>query len=106
MVQNQQFHDRDSGTPDSKWKDLYRIGCLACAAFPVLIAGAVIAFFIWPYTPGIATVEEIFAALQTDRLGGLLSLDLSVPIMLPVMVLEYLGLDAALKRVNESYALI
>jgi len=92
--------------PDPRWKDLYRIGCIACAAFPVFIAIAVIAYFIWPYSPGFTSVADIFADLQNNRLGGLVSLDLSVVVLLPVSIFEMLALYAALKRINESYALI
>jgi hypothetical protein len=92
--------------PNTRWKDLYRIGFFACTAFPVFIALAVIAYFIWPYSPGFASVADIFADLQNNRLGGLVSLDLSVVVLLPVSILEMLALYAALKRINESYALI
>jgi hypothetical protein len=51
-------------------------------------------------------VADIFASLQTDRIGGLASLDGTIPFLLPVMILEMLALYVALKQVNESYALI
>jgi hypothetical protein len=106
MNPKQPVPDADCGAPEPKWKDLYRIGFATCAAFPAAIAAAVLTYFIWPYTPGRAAAADIFDALQADRVGGLLSLDLMVPILLPVMVLSTLALYAALKRVNESYALI
>ncbi|MBN1438217.1 MAG: DUF4386 family protein [Anaerolineales bacterium] len=106
MNPKQPASDSDRGAPEPKWRDLYRIGFAASAAFPTVIAVAVLVYFIWPYTPGRAAVSDVFAALQADRLGGLLSLDLMVPILLPVMALSTLALYAALKRVNESYALI
>lgn len=96
----------NAGTPDPRWKDLYRAGFIACAAFPVFIVLAVVAYFIWPYSPGFSSVAEIFADLQNNRLGGLVSLDLSVVILMPVLVLEMLALYAALKRVNESFSLV
>ena len=102
-IQNQV---KDAGIPDPRWKDLYRAGFIACAAFPLFIVLAVVAYFIWPYSPGFTSVADIFTDLQTNRLGGLVSLDLSVVILMPVMVFEFLALYAALKQVNESYALI
>lgn len=51
-------------------------------------------------------VEDIIITLQDDRLGGLISLDLSVPIITFFLILQILALYAALKQVNESYALI
>jgi multisubunit Na+/H+ antiporter MnhB subunit len=41
-------------TADPRWKDLYRIGGIASLLLAGLIAFAVIAYFIWPYTPGFA----------------------------------------------------
>jgi hypothetical protein len=93
-------------TVDPRWKDLYRLGFIACAAFPVFILIAIIAYFIWPYSPGYTSVADIFVDLQTNRLGGLMSLDLSVVVLMPVIILEMLALYAALKQINESYALI
>jgi hypothetical protein len=92
--------------PDPRWKELYRLGFMACAAFPMFILVAVVAYFIWPYAPGFTSVAEIFTDLQTNRFGGLVSLDLSVVVLMPVMVFEMLALYAALKCVSESYTLI
>jgi Na+/proline symporter len=72
----------------------------------VLIIIFIGAYFIWPYTPGFTSVADIFARLQNDRLAGLISLDLAVPVMLPLLTLQMLALYAVLKQVNESYALI
>ncbi len=93
-------------TADSRWKDLYRIGAIACSTFPVFILFAMIAYFIWPYAPGNTSVEQIYAELNSNRLGGLVSLDLSVVLLMPVFLFEILAVYAALKDVNESYALI
>ena len=91
---------------DPRWKDLYRVGFVACATFPVFIIIAVVAYFIWPYAPGFTSVQEIFTDLQTNPLGGLVSLDLSVVVLMPVMIFETLAVYAALRSVNESYAFI
>jgi hypothetical protein len=92
--------------PDPRWNDLYRIGCIACIVNAIMTIIAVIIFFIWPYKPGFTTVVDIFDTLQNDRLGGLISLDLSVPIITSILILQLLALYASLKGVNESYALI
>jgi hypothetical protein len=93
-------------TADPRWKDLYRIGGIASLLLAGLIAFAVIAYFIWPYTPGFASTEDIFAALQTDRLGALFSLDVMMLVTAPIDIFLFLALYVALKRVNESFALI
>jgi hypothetical protein len=91
---------------DSRWKDLYRIGGVSSLLLAGLIAFAVIAYFIWPYTPGFASTEDIFVTLHTDRLGALFSLDVMMLVTAPIDILLFTALYVALKRVNESYALI
>jgi hypothetical protein len=105
MVDTNQSQVNDNATPDPRWKDLYRLGAIACMILAAAIPLAILAYFIWPYTPGIRSVEEIFASLQKDRLAGLMSLDLSVLILEPLAILQILALYAALKKINESYAL-
>lgn len=102
-LQNQVLNAR---IPDARWKDLYRIGYLACFGMVVAIVLAVIIYLIWPYQPGYASVTNIFTTLQTDRLAGLMSLEISSLIVMSIMILEMLALYVALKSVNESYALI
>ena len=106
MVETNHSQNAEYDLPDPRWKDLYRIGFFSCAAIPVLIIVFIGAYFFWPYTPGLTSVADIFATLQSNRLEGLISLDLAVPVMLPILVLQMLALYVALKPVNESYALI
>jgi hypothetical protein len=91
---------------DPRWKDLYRIGGISSLLLAGLVAFAVIAYFIWPYTPGFASTEDIFLTLHTDRLPALFSLDSMMLVIAPIDILLFLALYVALKRVNESYALI
>ena len=88
------------------WSDLYKIGCISCLVFIASIVIAVIAYFIWPYTPGLTSVENIFTLLQDNRMGGLISLDILMVLLMPIMIFPILALYAALKSVNESYAII
>jgi hypothetical protein len=96
----------DPEIADGRWKDLYRIGGIACLLVAALITFAVIAYFIWPYTPGIVSTENILVRLQTDHLGGLIALDVLTVVIVLLNLLPLLALYVALKRVNESYALI
>lgn len=59
---------------DSRWGDLYRIGGVASLLLAGLITFAVIAYFIWPYSPGSASTQDIYETLHTDRVGALFSL--------------------------------
>lgn len=91
---------------DARWADLYKVGTITAPLFSVGIVLAVVAYFIWPYTPGLTSVAEIFDNLQTDRFGGLVSLDLFMVLLMPVAVLPTLAIYAGTKEVNPSYALI
>jgi hypothetical protein len=106
MAAKSQIQTLDHRIPDPRWRDLYRVGAISCILLAAAIPLAILAYFIWPYSPGISSVAEILASLQRDRLAGLMSLDLSVILLEPVAILQTLALYAALKKVNESYALI
>jgi hypothetical protein len=93
-------------TADMHWKDLYRIGAISSNIVVVLVILAIIAFFTWPYSPEVVSTEEIFTNLQTDPIGGLFSLDPLLLLIDLIIILPLLALYAALKPVNESYALI
>jgi hypothetical protein len=96
----------DSEYADQRWRDIYRIGGIASLLVAASITFAVAAYFIWPYTPGIESTESILQTLHTNRLSGLIALDvLTVPIVL-LNVLPLLAMYMALRRVNESYALV
>jgi hypothetical protein len=90
----------------ARWRDLYRLGAIACLVISLAVMFAVVVFLIWPYMPGTATTADILVTLQEDRLGGLFALDLLLLLIELVSILPLLALYAALKRVNESYALI
>lgn len=95
-----------SDSPDLRWKDLYRIGCISCIVFPASIIIAIVAYLILGFQPGAAPAADIFATFQSNMLKGLLSIELLGVISQPFFVLQALALYVALKQVNESYALI
>jgi len=99
-------HTADTRTPDPRWKDMYRVGTISSTLLLASIAFAIAAFFIWPYKLDGAPVREIFTLLHNDRLAGLMSLELQMLLVQPVMVLTSFALYAALKQVNESFALL
>ena len=91
---------------DPRWKDIYRIGSFSSLLIAVSIVLAIAAYFIWPYKGNTTSIEAIFTVLQTDRMGGLISLDLSMLLIAPLNILMFLAIYATLKRENESWALI
>lgn len=91
---------------DPRWKDLYRIGGISALVIEFLILFSIIAFVLWPYLPGSASTEDILVNIYRDRFGGLMALDFLLLISNLCGILLFLALYVALKRVNESYALI
>lgn len=106
MSQLQSNEITDTETADPRWKDLYKIGGVTAIIEVIIPLLAVIAFFIWPYTPGFTSTESVFTAIQNDRLGGLMALDFFLLVGILFSIPLFLALYVALKRVNESYALI
>lgn len=71
----------------------------------VIVLG-IVTYFIWPFTLGNETTESILLFLQSDRLGGLISLDIFLFVGNLFSITLFLALYVSLKQVNESYALI
>jgi len=93
-------------TFDPRYKAFYRLGGISSIVIALSIAFAIAAYFIWPYKGNTTSIEAIFTLLQTDRLGGLISLDISMLLIAPINILMFLAVYAALRRVDESIALI
>jgi len=91
---------------DPQWKELYRIGGIVAVTTIILILLVIVTYPIWPYLPGTTSTENIFAAIQANRLGGLISLDFILLINNLIGVLLFVAMYVSLKQVNESYALI
>ncbi len=96
----------DVETIDARWKDLYKMAGIAAIVSEAVIFLGIVAYFIWPYAPGNATVESIFLMLHTNPLGGMISLDLFLLVGNLFSILLFLALYVSLKPVNESYALV
>ncbi len=96
----------DESSPDLRWKDLYKIGAISLIIIVMLLTFAIIAFFIWPYKPGVSSTVDVFTMLHNNMMSGLLSLDIPMVIIELITILPLLSLYVALKQINESYALI
>jgi hypothetical protein len=90
---------------DLPGKNIFRFGSIAALMSAVSIAFAIVAYFIWPYKGNTSSVEDIFTVLQTDRIGGLIALDVSMLIIGPITILMFLAIFAAVRRVDEPIAL-
>jgi len=93
-------------TVDPRYSTIYRVGGIASIVIAVSIVFAIAAYFIWPYKGNTTSIEAIFTLLQTDRLGGLISLDISMLLIAPINILMFLSIYTALRQVDESITLI
>jgi hypothetical protein len=89
-----------------RWRDLYRVGAVACVTVIVMVSLSVAGYFWRPYAPREESTREIFESLRDGLLGALVSLDIMLPVTALVTMLVMLALYAALRPVNESWALI
>ncbi len=96
----------DAPVVETRWKDLYRWGGIAAAAGVAAIVLGVVAYVLWPYSPNSASTAEVYAQVVKDRVGALMSLDLLYLVGNVFSIPLILALYVALKKVNESYALI
>jgi len=70
----------------------------------IVAAGA--AYAVWPYFPGALSTAEVYAQVLDDRMGALMALDLIYYVFSILSIPLCLGLYVALRRTNESSALI
>lgn len=91
---------------DSYPKSINRLGAFANLLSALSIAFAIVAYFIWPYKGNTTSIEAIFILLQTDHLGGLISLDVSMLVIGPITILMFVALYTALRQVDEALALV
>jgi len=103
-VQSTKFTDAEIAK--SRWKDLYRLAGIAAIVSEIIIFLGIATYFIWPYSPGSKTTEDILLFLQENPLGGLISLDLFLFLGNLFSILLFLALFVSLKTINESYALV
>ncbi len=96
----------DGGMIDARWKDLYRIGGIAAIISEAVIVLGIVTYFMWPFAPGRETTANIFQFLQSNKLGGLVSLDIFLFVGNLFSIALFLALYVSLRQVNESYALI
>jgi hypothetical protein len=96
----------DTSIVDPRWKDLYKLAGIAAIVSEFVILLGIVTFFIWPYAPGSQTTEEILRLLQSDPLGGLVSLDLFLFVGNLFSIVLFLALYVSLRLVNPSFALV
>jgi hypothetical protein len=91
---------------ESGWKDLFLLGGIATILLEAMLLLGIAGYLVWPYTPGNASAETVFALLKSDPLGGAVSLDLLLLLGNLVGLPVFAALYVSLKPVNRSYALM
>jgi hypothetical protein len=86
-----------------QWNGIIKTGAVAAFAMLAVMIAQILVFVVWPPPE---TVEAFFALFQQSRLLGLLSLDLLYLVNNTLLILFYLGVFAALRKVSFSASLI
>lgn len=87
----------------SQWNGIIKTGAIAAFAMLAVMLAQMLVFVLWPPP---TTVEGFFTLFQQSKWLGLLSLDLLYLINNTLLILIYLGLFAALRKVSFSASLI
>jgi hypothetical protein len=106
MSENQHTLQHKRAAGDPRWRDLYRWGGFSALVAIAAIVAAGAAYAVWPYLPGALSTAEIYAQVLSDRVGALMALDLIYYVCSILSIPLCLGLYVALRRTNESHALI
>lgn len=99
MSQLKQNHPASVESLDSNWNHLYKIGGIAALIMAAIIP---IQSFIFVVFPPPKTVIDFFNLFQRNPILGLLDLDLLLIIENLLLILVFLSLYAALKKINKS----
>jgi hypothetical protein len=106
MPENQHTPQHERAAGDPRWKDLYFLGGISALAAIAAIVTAGAAYAVWPYFPGELSTAEVYAKVLSDRMGALAALDVIYYVCSILSIPLCLGLYVALRRTNESQALI
>jgi hypothetical protein len=87
----------------SVWMTLFRVGGIAALTIVLLIPIQIVIFVVWP-PPN--TVIGWFTLFQDSPVVGLIDMDLLLIVDYVLVVMVFLALWAALRRINESLMII
>jgi hypothetical protein len=92
--------------PDPRWKHLYNIGAVTSFLVGALTVVAIAIYFVWPYKPGIVSVADIFATIQTNPFSALMSLDFFDVVIMIISIPLILAMYVTMRPAGESFALV
>jgi hypothetical protein len=84
--------------------DLFRVAGIAAIVLELVLVLGLVTYFFWPYAPGNQSTDTIFRLLQSNPIGGLISLDLILVLGNLIGVVIFLSLYVSLRQVNNSLA--
>lgn len=93
----------ESSMNDRQWNKIGRIGAVAAFVMLAIMITQIVIFILWPPP---TTVEGFFQLFQSHKLLGLLSMDLLYIANNTLLIIFYLGLFSALRKVNFAAVLI
>jgi hypothetical protein len=103
MLRLKQNQPTETDALDTQWTGLFTAGGAAALIMLVFMIIQIVVFAVWPPP---TTVEGFYELFDSSWILGLLSLDLLYIVDSILLVLIYLAVYAALKRIDESTMLI
>ena len=91
---------------DARWRNLYRLGGIASITVLIIMLISVVGYIAWPNAAGVTPTLKIFNLIQTNIWAAFIALDLGLSVGNLVAIFIYLALYVALRRVDETFALI
>jgi hypothetical protein len=88
-------------TDETTWKNLYKVGAAALLTTAVLMPIQIVIFVVWP-PPLEGTAMDWFNLFQSNKLIGLLSMDLLLIVDQVLLLPSFLALFVVLKRTSAS----
>jgi len=102
--EDEQGRSTHSKSPASDWSGLCWAGGIAALILIVYSLATIVQLIVLGGQP--ATAAEAFRLLQSNRIVGLLRLDLPTVVAMPLYYFLFLGLFAALRRTDRANALL
>jgi hypothetical protein len=101
---NEKYRATWGESPGSDWSGLCRTGGIAAFLLIVYSLATIVQLVVLGGQP--ATAAEAFRLLQSNRIVGLLRLDLPTVVAMPLYYFLFLGLFAALRRADRANAIL
>jgi hypothetical protein len=89
----------------SAGRGIYAAGSIAAIASIILVTAAVGLYFVWPYAPDRLSASGVLELLERAPFEALISLDVLMLVIIPINMIVFIALFAALEKVNRPLAI-